>query len=260
MRIEVDNISFGYDERKVINGCSFVYESPDIFCILGHNGTGKSTLLQCLIGAFPVSQGSILVDGKLASSYSARAFARKVAYIPQSQTPTFAFPCIDIVTMGRTARMGYLANPGKDDVAYAEEQMEYLGIAHLRDKPYTDVSGGERQLVMIASALAQDPELMILDEPTAHLDFGNAYKFLMLVEKLRGRGMGVLMTTHFPDHALLLYGKTALLDKGKIQQIGSAHDVVNDMSMSALYGIEASVHTIGNRSVCIPGPVRFDVS
>ncbi len=258
MRLSVGNISFGYDERLVIDGCSFEYESPEAFCILGHNGTGKSTLLQCLIGAFHISTGSVLVDGMPVGEYSARKLARKIAYIPQSQSPTFAFPCIDVVTMGRTSRFGYLSNPAKKDICYAQEQMDYLDIGHLRDKPYTEISGGERQLVMIASALAQDPELMILDEPTAHLDFGNAYKFLMLVKKLQARGMGVLMTTHFPDHALLLHGKTAILNEGRITHIGIAKDIVNEENMGKLYDIEANVCAIGDRTTCIPGPLHAD--
>lgn len=260
MNLTVEDISFGYDTRKVIDGCSFIYNAPETFCILGHNGAGKSTLLQCIIGAFHVTGGHVRIDGKPVGDYTARELARKIAYLPQSQSPTFPFACIDVVTMGRTSRMGYLANPGKADVAYAEEQMEYLEIAHLRDKPYTDISGGERQLVMIASALAQEPELMILDEPTAHLDFGKTYKFLTLVRKLQARGMGVLMTTHFPDHALFLHGRTALFDKGAVQRTGTAQEIVTGVNMSDLYDIETSVHAIGDRKTCIPGPVSFTSS
>ncbi len=255
MRIAVENASFSYGDRLIVNGCSFAYESPDTLCILGANGTGKSTLLRCIIGELPLSGGRILVDGKPNTSYSAREFARKIAYIPQSHAPSFGFTCRDVVTMGCTSRMGYFSNPGEEDVACAERQLEYLGVADLADKPYTDISGGERQLVMIASALAQDAEVMILDEPTAHLDFGKAYQFLGPVEKLRSRGVGVIMTTHFPDHALLLKGKTAILANGSIQAMGTAHEVVTSDRMATLYGIPVEVLEVGNRSICIPGGV-----
>ena len=109
---------------------------------------------------------------------------------------------------------------------------------------------------MIASALTQEPELMILDEPTAHLDFGNAYRFVQLVEKLRDRDMGVLMTTHFPDHALMLGSRTAVLSGGRIIAEGLAKDVITDESMRELYGIEVHMQTIGNRIICIPGPLE----
>ena len=253
MKLDVEDITFGYDARNVLEHLTLHYESPDVLCILGSNGQGKSTLLQCIIGAFRTSAGSITVDGRAVAEYPPREFARKIAYIPQSHTPSFAYPVIDIVMMGRTSRMGYLANPGKEEHDAAMAQLEYLGIAHLAEKPYTGISGGERQLVMIASALAQEPELMILDEPTAHLDFGNQYKFIQLVEKLRARGMGVLMTTHFPDHALALECTTSVLSGGRIVATGNAHDIITDDAMGDLYGIEVHVEKIGARTICVPG-------
>lgn len=257
MNLTVDDITFRYDsERNVLEHLSFSYNSPEVLCILGSNGMGKSTLLQCIIGAFQISAGAITVDGVPVGDYKARDFARKIAYIPQSHTPSFAYKVIDIVTMGRTSRIGYLANPSDDDVAFAHEQLDYLGVGHLAEKPYTDISGGERQLVMIASALTQEPELMILDEPTAHLDFGNQYRFVELVEKLRERDMGVLMTTHFPDHALILGSRTAVLSGGRIIAEGLAHEVINDASMRELYGIEVNVRQIEDRIICIPGPLK----
>lgn len=257
MNLTVDDITFGYDEgRDVLDRLSLSYDSPDVFCILGANGQGKSTLLQCIIGDYRIRSGRILVNGKQVKDYPAREMARKIAYIPQTHVPSFAYPVIDIVTMGRTSRMGYLANPGKDDETFAMAQLEYLGIGHLRDQPYTDISGGERQLVMIASALAQEPELLILDEPTAHLDFGNQYRFIELVDKLRAKGMGVLMTTHFPDHALELNGTTAILRDGRIRETGAARDIITNQSMRHLYGIEVNVRQIEDRRICIPGPLK----
>jgi iron complex transport system ATP-binding protein len=256
MKLVANDLTFGYDStRNVLDGLSLSYESPNVLCILGSNGMGKSTLLQCLIGEFKPSGGSVEVDGRPVGSYSARDLARKVAYIPQTHTPSFAYPVIDIVTMGRTSRMGYLSNPSDEDVDFAQQQLDYLGIGHLRDKPYTDISGGERQLVMIASALAQEPELLILDEPTAHLDFGNQYKFIQLVSKLRSKGMGVLMTTHFPDHALMLRCTTAILQNGRIDRIGPALQMVQSRPMTELYDIEVNVRQIESRTVCIPGPL-----
>lgn len=259
MNLEVDDIAFGYESsRKVLEHTSLSYESPEVLCILGANGTGKSTLLQCIIGALEISAGSIAVDRVPVAHYSARDFARKVAYLPQTHTPSFAYKVIDVVAMGRTSRIGYLSSPSDEDVAFAYEQLDYLGVGHLAEKPYTDISGGERQLVMIASALTQEPELMILDEPTAHLDFGNAYRFIELVKKLRDRNMGVLMTTHFPDHALMLGSKTAILSGGRIVAEGLAHEVVTEENMRELYGIEVHVEHIGDRTICLPGPLGND--
>ena len=261
MELLIDDITFAYSpERTILDHLTLRYDSPDVLCILGANGMGKSTLLQCIIGAFKIQAGSITVDGLPVAAYKPRDFAQKVAYIPQTHNPSFAYKVIDIVTMGRTSRIGYLANPGAEDVAFAHEQLAYLGVDHLSEKPYTNISGGERQLVMIAAALAQEPELMILDEPTAHLDFGNQYRFIELVQKLKEKNIGVLMTTHFPDHALALESTTAVLAGGRIIAEGPASEVITDASMRELYGIRVNVRHVEDRIICIPGPLKKDAA
>lgn len=253
MRLEVNSISFQYSSEKTIfRDLSFSYETPGILCILGSNGTGKSTLLKCLLHQNQVQKGTILIDGKNVGKYRPRELARKVAYLPQSHVPSFAFPVIDVVMMGRTSRIGYFASPGKEDRAIAMSKLEYLRIGHLAEKPYIALSGGERQMVMIASALAQEPELIILDEPTSHLDFGNQFRFVKLVEQLQELGIGVLMTTHFPDHALYLDCDTIILHNSSILASGNAHDVITDANMSEIYRIDTRVVTIEGREICVP--------
>lgn len=254
--LEVRHLAFGYEpSRRVLDDVSLTYRSPDTLCLLGANGTGKSTLLKIIIGECRPQGGVVLLDGRPTSSYSARQLARKIAYIPQSHVPAFAFSVLDVVLMGRTARLGYFASPGRSDRALAMQRLDFLQIAHLRDQPYTDISGGERQLVMIAAALNQDPEVLILDEPTSHLDFGNQYRFLHLVDRLRAEGRGVIMTTHFPDHALELGGTTAVLKDKSILAVGSASEVVTAPVLSDIYQLDVQVETIHDRRVCIPGPL-----
>lgn len=254
MKLSVENVSFGYDEsREVLHGMTFSYESPEVMCLLGSNGVGKSTLLKCIMGELKPTAGTILMDGKPTGSYSPREMAHRVAYIAQMHTPSFSYKVIDVVTMGRTSHIGYLANPSDSDVEFAYQQLEYLGIERLAERPYTDISGGERQLVMIASALAQEPEALLLDEPTAHLDFGNQFKFVQLVERLHDRGMGVLMTTHFPDHALLLDCTTAILSGGGVVAEGPASEVVTEEALRSIYDIEINIRDIERRRICIPG-------
>ena len=253
MNLKVDNITFSYNGRRnIFSDISFEYNTPEIMCILGTNGTGKSTLLQCLTGENPVSTGSILVDGKPVREYSARDLARKIAYLPQSHVPSFAFKVIEVVMMGRTARMGRFSSPGREDRETAMEKLRFLNIDFLAEKSYTQISGGERQMVMIAASLAQEPDLIILDEPVSHLDFGNQYRFVNLMKQLQQTGTGVMMTTHFPDHVLQLGCRTLVLSKGGILADGNASDVITSESMSSLYGINADVTEVHGRTMCVP--------
>ncbi len=256
MELKVESLQFGYDGAgKVLKDISFTCTGAQVLCILGSNGTGKSTLLKCLTGE-ERGEGQILIDGRRLQDYHARELAKKIAYIPQMTVPTFPFRVLDVVLMGRTAHMKYFSSPDQDDEKKALENLKFLGIDHLSQKAYTDISGGERQLVMIAAALTQQPEFMILDEPTAHLDFGNAHRFLELVFRLRERGMGILMTTHFPDHALFLKGQTIVLRDGCVWRQGMADEVITEENMSVLYGLEVHKKQIGSRMVCIPGELK----
>ncbi|MGP1442191.1 MAG: ABC transporter ATP-binding protein [Anaerovoracaceae bacterium] len=253
MKLEIKSLSFGYDNsRKILKDISFSCSGSQIMCILGTNGTGKSTLLKCITGE-ERAEGTVLIDGKSLSSYNSGNLAKKIAYIPQMTVPTFPFKVLDVVLMGRTVHMGYFSVPNRNDESLAVENLEFLGIAHLKEKSFTGISGGERQLVMIAAAMTQEPELMILDEPTAHLDFGNAHRFLELMFRLKDKGVGVLMTTHFPDHALFLKCHTIMLKNGYIVNEGMATDVITDETMTQLYGLEVHRKQIGERNICIPG-------
>ena len=255
MRLEVQNLKFGYDPtRIIIHDVSFTLEGNGIFCILGQNGTGKSTLLKCIVGE-EKAEGAVVVDGKDYSAYSERELARKIAYLPQTHVPTFPFRVIDVVMMGRSAHMGYFDSPGKEEEEIAMYNLEFLGIEHLREKAYTNISGGERQLVMIASALTQEPEFLIMDEPTAHLDFGNSHRFLDLVKKLQKNGIGILMTTHFPDHSLYLDAQTIILKDGTLWKIGRACDVVDEEGMTELYKLPVHIGEMGSRRICVAGDI-----
>ena len=257
MRLEAEHVGFRYTEDKdVLKDVTFTYNSPDIMCILGHNGTGKSTLLQCITAQMMQQKGTVKIDGRPSDSYRPAELAKKIAYLPQYTNPAFNFTVLDVVVMGRTSRIGKFASPGEAEKRIAMEKLEYLGIAHLAGKTIKGISGGERQMVMIASALAQEPELLIMDEPTSNLDFGNQFKFVNLVRRLQGLGIGVLMTTHFPDHALYLNCPTAILDNGVITDFGPASEVITEERMTKLYGIVVKLEMIRGRMICLPESVN----
>lgn len=209
----------------------------EILCVLGPNGVGKSTLLRCLAGLSPTDFGTVRLGGKAIASLSRSEIARELALVPQSYETAFAFNVRTVVEMGRAPHLGWLETPGREVETLALDALRTLGIDHLADADYTEISGGERQLVQIARVLVQSPRLMILDEPTAHLDFANQARFLALVRRLAKRGLGVIFTTHAPDHAHRLAHRTLILSPDQPSRIGATTDILTEQALSATYGV-----------------------
>ena len=255
MKLTIEHLKAGYDTAVIIEDLSLEIPEGKITALIGANGCGKSTLLKTICRIQAPLGGRVLLDGKERGAYGQRELARKIAYIPQNHTPTFPFRVLDVVMMGRTAHMRYFGSPGEREAELALHHLHFLSIAHLAEQPYTNISGGERQLVLLAAALTQQPEFLILDEPTAHLDFGNAHRFLDLVLRLNREGLGILMTTHFPDHALYLSAETLVLKDKTLWKHGAAEEVIDEEGMSTLYGLPVHIGQIGTRTVCVGGDI-----
>ena len=258
MKLDIVDARFSYpsSEKEILKGVSFSYDSPQVLSILGANGSGKSTLLKSIMREHKLTSGHILVDDKPLEKVNPKELSLKIAYIGQMHTPSFGYRCIDIVLMGRNAHLEFMHMPGKSEYDIAYERMEFLGIEWLAEKAYTEISGGERQLVMLAAALAQDPDTLILDEPTNHLDYGNQFRFLQTVAQLRDAGKGVIMTTHYPDHPILLDSETLILKDGVVKAKGPARELIVRKNLEDLYGIPISVEEISGREIVIPGGVE----
>lgn len=239
-RLKVHDAACGYGARTVIEGISFDVASGEVLCLLGPNGVGKTTLFKTLLGFLPLKAGSMTVDGEDLRSWSRKRFAQVIGYVPQAHTPPFPFRAEQVVLMGRTAHLGTFATPSAKDVAIAAEAMERLGISHLADKVYTEISGGERQMVLIARALTQRPKLLVMDEPTSNLDFGNQMRVLSQVNALAESGLGVVMTTHVPDHAFWCGSKVALMRPGGFD-IGTPLETVTEDSLRQVYGVDVKL-------------------
>jgi iron complex transport system ATP-binding protein len=257
MRLEVKDAVCGYGTKMVIEKVSLSVESGEILCILGPNGVGKTTLFKSILGFLKLLGGEILLNGEDTKALSQRRLARAVGYVPQAHTPPFPFTVRDVVVMGRTAHMGMFASPSDEDFYEAERALEVLGILFLRDRVYTEISGGERQMVLIARALTQKPEILIMDEPTSNLDFGNQIKVLEQINRLSQKGLGVIMTSHFPNHVFLCSTKVVLMQSSQVITVGSADEVITEKNLKAAYGINVRITSItdekGNRvKACIP--------
>ncbi|NLN52942.1 MAG: ABC transporter ATP-binding protein [Firmicutes bacterium] len=240
MLYEVKNISYTYpnSEKMVLKGVSMSISKGEILSILGPNGSGKSTLLNCLAGIIKPTQGQILLDGQDISKMSGRQIARKIGYVQQTHIPTFAYSVFEFVLMGRAPKISFFGRPQKMDEELVWQTLEMLNITHLANRPYTKLSGGERQQCIIAHVLVQEPQAILFDEPTAFLDYGNQVRILRLIKSLAAQGYTIIMTTHNPDHAVLLGGKTALFQQTGELSCGRTGDIITEENLQQIYRTE----------------------
>ncbi len=254
MSLEIRDLCFSYGEREVLKGLSFSAEYGELLSVLGPNGVGKSTLFRCILGLLKPESGQCLIDGKSTAGFSAKELAGYIAYIPQSHYPTFNYSVMDMVLMGTTAQVNAVSVPGKRQVALAREALERLGIAHLANRGYTNISGGERQLVLIARAIAQQAKILIMDEPSANLDYGNRTLVMRTVKNLAAEGYAIIQSTHDPDQAFLYSDRVLAIQGGKVLAWGKPEDTINSTLISRLYGVDVEICSLKDDKVrvCVP--------
>lgn len=257
MELELKNLSCGYGKRTIVDSISLTIREGEVISLLGANGCGKTTLLKTILGLIESHGGQVLLDGEDIQNWSPSRIARVIGYIPQLHEPPFPFQVLDVVLMGRTPHIKPFSSPTKKDEEIARRSLEWLNIAHLEKRIYTEISGGERQLVLIARALAQEPKMLIMDEPTSSLDFGNQVKVLNHIQQLGKLDMAVLMSCHFPEHAFLYSNRVVLLNQGEILCSGSPSETITGDRLKTLYGVDVEIVTVRNRAnkeikVCIP--------
>lgn len=252
--LEVKDLSFSYDNSRIIfEKVNFSVDKGKVFTILGRNGAGKSTLLNCVANLFVPKSGEILLNGQPMKKMKLTDVAKVIGYVPQVHNPAYSYTVRDFVVMGRTPYIGSLSKPSKSDYDKVDAVLEELNIMKLRDKTYTAISGGERQQVTIARAMVQEPQIILLDEPTAHLDYGNQLRTVKMIRRLADRGFGIIMTTHNPDHAMLLGDTVAILDKEGHLNVDKAENSLTEEALSELYDIDLKMIYIedAKRKVCV---------
>ncbi len=256
--LDAKDIRFSYRRgREVLKGVSLSVAPGDILCLLGSNGVGKTTLLRCLLGFARPSAGSVSVDGVDVAHLTARQRAHHMAYVPQHSSLAFPYTAREVVLMGRVSYLAGGAGHSARDREAADEAFERLRVTHLAGRRYQELSGGEKQMVLVTRALAQQAGVLVMDEPTANLDYRNQVRILAAIKQLSGEGLGILMTSHYPDHAFLACSKAALMSGGRIVSMGPPDEVVTSESLSALYDtpVRVGLTDIGGGSfvkTCVP--------
>jgi iron complex transport system ATP-binding protein len=235
--LEVKNLSFAYGPHQVLKDVSFTMKGGELLGMLGPNGAGKSTLFRCILGLEKVHTGLVLLEDGNIETKSPAELARKIAYVPQIHYPSFNYSVLDMVLMGTAAQGKEWALPNVRQKRHAEEALERLGMASFGNRGFRQLSGGEQQLVLIARALAQQARLLIMDEPTANLDYGNQIRVLLRVKDLSREGYSIILSTHNPDHAFLFADRVLALHNNHIAASGTPAEVLTEELIHTLYGI-----------------------
>jgi ABC-type cobalamin/Fe3+-siderophores transport systems, ATPase components len=257
MRVEIKGLNFAYrKERKTISDLSLSLNEGEFVSLLGCNGAGKTTLFKLILGFLKPDGGTIEFDGVKLENHSAKEIAQKVAYIPQLAFSTFDYTVFNTVLMGTTAQISTLSSPGKKEEERVWEMLEKLNITNLAERKINEISGGERQLALIARALSQNAKILILDEITANLDYGNTISVLEIIKDLSRQGYTILLSTHNPETALFYADRIMLLEHGAISFSGTPGQLAKEDRLSRLYGKPLFVKEIevdGRlRYVCLP--------
>lgn len=255
--LEVRDLHGGYGRKEIVRGVSFSVKRGEFVCVIGANGCGKTTLLKNILGLMKPLSGEVEMGGTSILGLTDRERARMFAYIPQAHTPPFPFSVADVVLMGRTPYVGRMSRTSMADRKVAWKALCLLGIEHLAQRTYTQLSGGQQQLILIARALTQQPDLIIMDEPTASLDFGNQQVVLSRMKDLAKTGVSVLMVTHDPYHAFYCADRVMVMEEGVIGADGAPRDVMTRTRLEGIYHTELNVidvelSTGGRTTVCVP--------
>jgi len=248
--IELDRITFSYDDTPAINGLSLSVGEGDFLGIVGPNGSGKSTLLKLIDGLLAPDQGSSLISGRPADQYGRRELARKLAIVPQSYTLDFDFTARQVVEMGRYCRKG---EPGR---AVVNELLERMGVEALAGRPFNELSGGEKQMFVLAQALAQQPEVLLLDEPASHLDVSHQLALFDMLVELNSEGLTVACVLHDLNLALLYFKRMAMLSEGGLFVEGAPEEVLSPEMIASVYGVQAYMHKHAGRTFLTFSPRR----
>lgn len=239
--IALKDVMIGYGKKVIGKDLNIDFQAEQVTCLLGANGCGKTTLLKSILGVLDILAGDIIINQKPQSQWTRKELAQFIGYVPQAHNGIFPYSVEEVVLMGRTAHINWYGAPRQHDIKIAVDCLGILGIEHLRYQNYIQLSGGERQLVLIARALAQQPKFLVMDEPTSSLDFGNQIKVLEHILKLKNEGLSILLTTHQPQHAVRVADNIILLNSGSIIANDTPAKALSASNLATIYGLDKEV-------------------
>jgi iron complex transport system ATP-binding protein len=242
--LEVKALTCGYGKKITVKDIDLSFNQGEIVCLLGPNGVGKTTFFKSLLGFIKILKGEVLLNGRPIQTLSKKEIAKHIAYVPQAHNAPFDFKVMDVVLMGRSVHLKGNATPTKKDNEIVKQILKDLDMEYLKEKSYMQISGGERQMVLIARALAQESNIIILDEPTSNLDFGNQAKIINQVKKLQEKNKLVIMTTHSPNQVLTCGTRVVVFKDQRLYATGKPEDIITDTFLKNIYDVKAKVYDI----------------
>lgn len=248
--LQIKNLSCSYDRNTILESIDLEIKAPELIFLLGKNGAGKSTLFKCILGILKNYKGEIWIAGRNIQTMAAKELAGWVSYMPQSNYPAFHFTVLDMVLMGVAHRIGFFSLPKEKQKEEALAALDKVGIKDLADRKYANLSGGERQMVLLARAIAQDAKIWILDEPTSNLDYGNQLKLLKVLQELSKKGYLIILSSHNPEQAFLFSDKVLVLHDKKIQRLGKADEILDEEILSRIYEMELQKLDFSDSRIC----------
>ena len=260
--LQIQKANFSYSNGLVLHGVDLSVEAGEMVCLLGPNGSGKTTLIKLVSGVLKPDRGEIRLGGTALSQLSRKSIARRIAVVPQQFHISFAFTSTEVVMLGRIPFLKAFADESEADRQLARSALELVGIGELAQRRFDELSGGERQKVILAMALAQEPKLLLLDEPTAHLDVNHQIEILELVKKLNSeQGLTVIAAIHDLNLASLYFNRLILLKEGRVLADGSPAEVLTEPTINEVFSasVRVGLHPVTGVPHIVVLPKRYDV-